>query len=158
MLRLITDKDLTDAQKALNSLSDFFDGSFGKNALKAELKESAGSAEELQKALAGMGLTLDDLGIDNISDLQSYLQETASAAEDAADAINTVEGSVASVTSAFNADNQDASWKTMAEYLAQADELFANGQIGTDDFKEAAQFMTQKKINPDDGFTFDAQA
>lgn len=46
----------------------------------------------------------------------------------------------------------------MAEYLAQADELFANGQIGTDDFKEAAQFMTQKKINPDDGFTFDAQA
>lgn len=158
MLRSITDKDLTDAQKALNSLSDFFDGSFGKNALKAELKESAGSAEELQKALAGMGLTLDDIGIDNISDLQSYLQETASSAEDAADAINTVEGSVASVTSAFNADNQDKSWKTMAEYLAQADELFANGQIGTDDFKEAAQFMTQKKINPDDGFTFDAQA
>lgn len=158
MLRLITDKDLTDAQKALNSLSDFFDGSFGKNALKAELKESAGSADELTKALAGMGLTLDDLGIENISDLQSYLQETASSAEDAADAINTVEGSVASVTSAFNADNQDASWKTMAEYLAQADELFANGQIGTDDFKEAAQFMTQKKINPDDGFTFDAQA
>ena len=158
MLRSITDKDLTDAQKALNSLSDFFDGSFGKNALKAELKESAGSAEELQKALAGMGLTLDDIGIDNISYLQSYLQETASSAEDAADAINTVEGSVASVTSAFNADNQDVSWKTMAEYLAQADELFANGQIGTDDFKEAAQFMTQKKINPDDGFSFDAQA
>ena len=158
MLRSITDKDLTDAQKALNSLSDFFDGSFGKNALKAELQESAGSADELQKALAGMGLTLDDLGIENISDLQSYLQETASSAEDAADAINTVEGSVASVTSAFNADNQDKSWKTMAEYLAQADELFANGQIGTDDFKEAAQFMTQKKINPDDGFTFDAQA
>lgn len=158
MLRMITDKDLTDTQKALNSLSDFFDGSFGKNALKAELKESAGSAEELQKALAGMGLTLDDLGIENISDLQSYLQEAASSAEDAADAINTVEGSVASVTSAFNVDNQDASWKTMAEYLAQADELFANGQIGTDDFKEAAQFMTQKKINPDDGFTFDAQA
>ena len=158
MLRSITDKDLTDAQKALNSLSDFFDGSFGKNALKAELQESAGSADELQKALAGMGLTLDDLGIENISDLQSYLQETASSAEDAADAINTVEGSVASVTSAFNADNQDKSWKTMAEYLAQADELFANGQIGTDDFKEAAQFMTQKRINPDDGFTFDAQA
>lgn len=158
MLRSITDKDLTDAQKALNSLSDFFDGSFGKNALKAELKESAGSAEELQKALAGMGLTLDDLGIDNISDLQSYLQETASAAEDAADAINTVEGSLSSVATAFNTDNQDKSWKTMAEYLAQADELFANGQIGTDDFKEAAQFMTQKKINPDDGFTFDAQA
>lgn len=158
MLRSITDKDLTDAQKALNSLSDFFDGSFGKNALKAELQESAGSADELQKALAGMGLTLDDLGIENISDLQSYLQETASSAEDAADAINTVEGSVASVTSAFNADNQDKSWKTMAEYLVQADELFANGQIGTDDFKEAAQFMTQKKINPDDGFTFDAQA
>ena len=158
MLRLITDKDLTDAQKSLNALSSFFDGSFGKNALKAELQESAGSADELQKALAGMGLTLDDLGIENISDLQSYLQETASSAEDAADAINTVEGSVASVTSAFNADNQDKSWKTMAEYLAQADELFANGQIGTDDFKEAAQFMTQKKINPDDGFTFDAQA
>ena len=158
MLRSITDKDLTDAQKALNSLSDFFDGSFGKNALKAELKESAGSAEELQKALAGMGLTLDDLGIDNISDLQSYLQETASAAEDAADAINTVEGSLSSVATAFNTDNQDKSWKTMAEYLAQADELFANGQIGTDDFKEAAQFMTQKKINPDDGFIFDAQA
>lgn len=158
MLRMITDKDLTDAQKSLNALSSFFDGSFGKNALKAELQESAGSADELQKALAGMGLTLDDLGIENISDLQSYLQETASSAEDAADAINTVEGSVASVTSAFNADNQDKSWKTMAEYLAQADELFANGQIGTDDFKEAAQFMTQKKINPDDGFTFDAQA
>lgn len=158
MLRSITDKDLTDAQKALNSLSDFFDGSFGKNALKAELQDSAGSAEELQKALTGMGLTLDDLGIDNISDLQSYLQETVSAAEDAADAIDTVEGSLSSVTTAFNTDNQDKSWKTMAEYLAQADELFANGQIGTDDFKEAAQFMTQKKINPDDGFTFDAQA
>lgn len=158
MLNAITYRDASEAQKALSSLSTFFDGSFGKNALKAELKESAGSAEELQKALAGMGLTLDDLGINNISDLQSYLQEAASSAEDAADAINTVEGSVASVTSAFNVDNQDASWKTMAEYLAQADELFANGQIGTDDFKEAAQFMTQKKINPDDGFTFDAQA
>ena len=158
MLNAITYKDATEAQKALNSLSTFFDGSFGKNALKAELKESAGSAEELQQALAGMGLTLDDLGIENISDLQAYLQETASSAEDVADAIDTVEGSLASVTSAFNADNQDASWKTMAEYLAQADELFADGQIGTDDFKEAAQFMTQKKINPDDGFTFDAQA
>lgn len=158
MLRLITDKDLTDAQKSLNALSSFFDGSFGKNALKTELQDSAGSAEELQKALTGMGLTLDDLGIDNISDLQSYLQETVSAAEDAADAIDTVEGSLSSVTTAFNTDNQDKSWKTMAEYLAQADELFANGQIGTDDFKEAAQFMTQKKINPDDGFTFDAQA
>lgn len=158
MLNAITYKDASEAQKALSSLSTFFDGSFGKNALKAELKESAGSAEELQKALAGMGLTLDDLGINNISDLQSYLQEAASSAEDAADAINTVEGSLSSVTTAFNTDNQDKSWKTMAEYLAQADELFANGQIGTDDFKEAAQFMTQKKINPDDGFTFDAQA
>lgn len=158
MLNAITYKDASEAQKALSSLSTFFDGSFGKNALKAELKASAGSAEELQKALAGMGLTLDDLGIDNISDLQSYLQETVSAAEDAADAINTVEGSLSSVTTAFNTDNQDKSWKTMAEYLAQADELFANGQIGTDDFKEATQFMTQKKINPDDGFTFDAQA
>lgn len=114
MLRLITDKDLTDAQKALNSLIDFFDGSFGKNALKAELKESAGSAEELQKALAGMGLTLDDLGIDNISDLQSYLQETASAAEDAADAINTVEG-----TEPITGTLQDLAYRMNSENAAK---------------------------------------
>ena len=153
----ISTKDLTDTEKALSSLNTFFDGSMGKNAIKEELQDAVNSGQDLQTALSSIGLSLNDLGIDKISQLKDYLDKASESAKKTNDYLD---GTVDSVTNAFdNTENQDSEWKKMSDYLSQADNLYKKGKIGTDDFQESTQYMFYDKINPDKkGTKFDADA
>lgn len=157
IVNAISNKDLNSTEKALSSLNSFFDGSTGKNAIKEELQDAVNSGQDLQTALSSIGLSLNDLGIDKISQLKDYLDKASESAKKTNDYLD---GTVDSVTNAFdNTENQDSEWKKMSDYLSQANDLYKKGKIGTDDFQESTQYMFYDKINPDKkGTKFDADA
>lgn len=157
IVNAISNKDLNSTEKALSSLNTFFDGSTGKNAIKEELQDAVNSGQDLQTALSSIGLSLNDLGIDKISQLKDYLDKASESAKKTNDYLD---GTVDSVTNAFdNTKNQDSEWKKMSDYLSQANDLYKKGKIGTDDFQESTQYMFYDKINPDKkGTKFDADA
>ena len=157
IVNAISNKDLNSTEKALSSLNTFFDGSTGKNAIKEELQDAVNSGKDLQTALSSIGLSLNDLGIDKISQLKDYLDKASESAKKTNDYLD---GTVDSVTNAFdNTENQDSEWKKMSDYLSQANDLYKKGKIGTDDFQESTQYMFYDKINPDKkGTKFDANA
>lgn len=157
IVNAISNKDLNSTEKALSSLNTFFDGSTGKNAIKKELQDAVNSGQDLQTALSSIGLSLNDLGIDKISQLKDYLDKASESAKKTNDYLD---GTVDSVTNAFdNTENQDSEWKKMSDYLSQANDLYKKGKIGTDDFQESTQYMFYDKINPDKkGTKFDADA
>lgn len=157
IVNAISNKDLNSTEKALSSLNSFFDGSTGKNAIKEELQDAVNSGQDLQTALNSIGLSLNDLGIDKISQLKDYLDKASESAKKTNDYLD---GTVDSVANAFdNTENQDSEWKKMSDYLSQANDLYKKGKIGTDDFQESTQYMFYDKINPDKkGTKFDADA
>ena len=157
IVNAISNKDLNSTEKALSSLNSFFDGSTGKNAIKEELQDAVNSGQDLQTALSSIGLSLNDLGIDKISQLKDYLDKASESAKKTNDYLD---GTVDSVTNAFdNTENQNSEWKKMSDYLSQANDLYKKGKIGTDDFQESTQYMFYDKINPDKkGNKFDADA
>lgn len=157
IVNAISNKDLNSTEKALSSLNTFFDGSTGKNAIKEELQDAVNSGQDLQTALSSIGLSLNDLGIDKISQLKDYLDKASESVKKTNDYLD---GTVDSVTNAFdNTENQDSEWKKMSDYLSQANDLYKKGKIGTDDFQESTQYMFYDKINPDKkGTKFDADA
>lgn len=157
IVNAISNKDLNSTEKALSSLNSFFDGSTGKNAIKEELQDAVNSGQDLQTALSSIGLSLNNLGIDKISQLKDYLDKASKSAKKTNDYLD---GTVDSVTNAFdNTENQDSEWKKMSDYLSQANDLYKKGKIGTDDFQESTQYMFYDKINPDKkGTKFDADA
>ena len=152
--------DLSDTERQLNQLNSFFDGSSGKNVIKAKLVEATSSGENLEDTLHKMGLTIDDLGLtgaNRIETLNNYFGELSSSAEQAAESIKSVDGSFQGVTTAFESENQDSEWTTMAGNFTQVAELYKNKKYGTDDFKTAVQYITPSVINPD-STKFDSEA
>lgn len=118
------------AVKILQSLND--------NILDV-LKDSSDSTEDLDDALHSMGLTLQDLNLSKLEDLQRHLKDIIEQAEQAGDVFERV--TVADVEKAFESDNQGKDWDTMAEKLKEANELYTNGLIGTDDLQMSAQWI-----------------
>lgn len=149
--------DLSPAERQLKKLDSFFSGSKGKKFLKDELSKSSDSADDLTKALKNMGLSLDDLGIDNIDTLKRYLDEAKTSAESTAKAIKGFDGSLSSVETAFETDNQDKDWISIADYIKQAKELYDSGKVGTDDFQSITQLIAPFKID-EDAAKYDADA
>ena len=157
IVNAISDKDLTGVEKTLSVLNSYFDGSTGSNAIKDQLQSAVDSGQDLEVVLSRMGLSLDDLGIDKISQLQDYLENASESASATANSINDIDGSVTSVTDAFKEANQDDDWNTMSDDLEKANKLYEKGKVGTDDFQQSAQFLTYGKINPD-STKYDADA
>lgn len=156
--------DDDEGTKNLKLIESYFDGSTKKNVLKERLLEVAKAKGKLGKvsdALQDIGIDLKANGID-ANTLNKYFDELAGSASDAADEVerlNTVDGSVKSVTNAFETENRDKDWTIMSDYLSQAKDLYKKGKIGTDDFKTAVQFITPDIINADDpDFKYDSDA
>ncbi|MCI9168652.1 MAG: phage tail tape measure protein [Dorea sp.] len=152
--------DLSLLDQQLQAINSFFDGSTTSNIIKEQLLEAAKSGESATDALHRMGVTLNDLGITGEGKkavFDDYFRGLLDSAQEAEDAIKTIDGSVDGVKAAFESENQDANWKSMADLLKQAGELYKEGKVGTDDFQSAIQFIAPKEINPDDT-KFDAQA
>ena len=153
---------LTGIEKIVNAINSFFDGSAKSNTIKDSITDmlNSGEVDNATDALHKMGLTLNDLGVTGEGKkaaFDDYFSGLISSAKEAEAAIKSIDGSVEGVKSAFESENQDADWNSMSDYLKQAQELYKNGKVGTDDFKAAAQFMSPDIINPD-STKYDADA
>lgn len=138
--------DLSPAERSLNNLNSFFSSSSGKNAIKKELEDAYKSGENLETVLSRMGLTLNDLGIDNIDRLNSYLAETTATAENATKSVQDYSSTVEDVASASETSDQDAGWLTIQGHYKKAKELLAEGKTGTDDFQSMASFLNPARV------------
>lgn len=142
----------------LNNLNNLFNSTGGKY-IRQELEniaKSGGTAEDALESLRLMGIDLASLDISE-NGFTRYFQDIVNSAQEAEEAINSIDGSVEGVQAAFESANQDADWNTMSDLLSQAEELYQNGKVGTDDFKSAAQFMAPYRIDAD-ATKYDADA
>ena len=160
---LVTNFDLSPEEKNLSQIESFFDGSNVSNTLKDSIKQmlESGETDSATEALRRLGVTLNDLGItgeNKRAAFDSYFDGLINSAEEAETAVKGIDGSVDGVRAAFASENQDSDWNSMAGYLKQAQELYENGKIGTDDFKAAAQFISPDLIDPDSADDGDAYA
>lgn len=160
---LVNNFNLSPIEKQVKQIESYFNGSKVSNNLKDQLLEAVKSGEKATDALHEMGITLNDLGITGDGKkavFDDYFSGLVQSAEEAQQAINSIDGSVDGVKAAFESENKDADWNSMAEYLKQAEDIYKNtGKIGTDDFKSAVQFISPDIINPDaEGFKYDADA
>ena len=152
--------DLSPVEQQMQSINSYFDGSTTSNIIKEQLLEAVQSGESATDALHRMGVTLNDLGITGEGKkavFDDYFRGLVDSAEEAKEAVKSIDGSVDGVKAAFESENQDTNWKSMSDLLKQAGDLYKAGKIGTDDFQSAVQFIAPKEINPD-STKFDAQA
>lgn len=145
-LNSINNIDLSPDEQALANLQSYFDGSTGKNAIKDQLQKAYEEGRNLETELNRMGLSLDDLGIDNISQLSSYFKDTAKATEEATKSVQDYAASVSDVEKATSSENQDKNWSTISDAYKSAKELLKEGKTGTDDFQSVASFLNPKKV------------
>lgn len=138
--------DLNPTEKALKNLDSFFSSSSGRNAIKEQLQDAINSGRDLSTELSRMGLTLDDLGIDNISQLSSYLQDASKSAQDAKKSIQDYSASASDVKAAGESADKDSDWSTIQGAYKTAKELLKEGKTGTDDFQSVASFLNPKLV------------
>lgn len=139
-----TNFDLSPLERSLKNLDKFFDGSKGSNLLKDRLTDASSSTETLEEALRSMGLSLDDLGVDNIETLQRYLQEASKSADSAAESLKRVQDTeaISAVANAFESQNAGYNYEQAVSYAEKAAELYDQNLIGTDDFKSFTDYIT----------------
>lgn len=151
---------LTNIEKQAAALNSFFDSSTKSNAIKDRLLEAAKSGEDVVDVLHEMGLTLGNLGLEGKGKgdaLRNYFEGLAQSAAEAEKAIQSVDGTFKGVETAFESKNAGENWNKMTDYLEQAQELYKNGKIGTDDFQTATQWLMPDKVN-EDAYKYDAEA
>lgn len=151
-------RGLSTQEKAVRSLDNLFSGSDSSKFMKQALIDAAKEGKNLEEVLNGMGLELSDLGKNvDLGILTEYFNELASSAEKSQEAMEGVDGTLEGVEKAFESANKGAGYDKMADYIEQANELYKNGKIGTDDFQTVVQWAAPDKINTE-AYEFDAQA
>ena len=136
--------NLTPAERQLNKLNKFFDGSKGAGLIKKTLMDASASTESLEKALQSMGLTLDDIGVDSIDTLKRYLDEAKSSAEGTAEAMKTLSDteSISAVTKALETDDAGANYEKAVSSAEKIRELLDQGLVGKDEFKAFSDYLS----------------
>lgn len=137
-------QNLSPTERSSKNLDKFFDDSYSKNVIKDTLIEAAKSGENLNIILKNMGLSFDDLGVENIKDLKTYLNTLVSDADAASDSIKSLSDteSINSVASAFHSKNSGYNYEQAIVYSQRAADLFNQGLVGTDDFKAFADYIS----------------
>jgi len=138
--------DASPAEVALNTINSFFDGSFGKNAIKEELIDAMESGKDLEETLQGLGLSMEDFGNIDKSYLTDYFEDIMKSAEDAKEATDDFHVSIEDISEATKSANKDADWSTMQSAYKAAGELLKEGKTGTDDFQTVAQFFSSDNL------------
>ena len=140
----------------LNNLENFF---MNNSAIEKYLKnviENGGSATDALEKFKKLGLSLDSIDVSEEGFIR-YFQDVKSSAEEAAEAINSVDGSFEGVQAAFESENQGAEWDAMATNIESALEILKEGRVGTDDFQTVAAWLSPTPID-EDAFKYDAEA
>ena len=139
--------EMSDTEKALSGLNSYFDDSDGKNAIKNQILDMVEAGDSASEALKKLGLSMSDLGLDNsaesISALNKYFDELKTSANDAADAIDQVDGTMSGIATAMESSNSGDEYVTFKDYLDKAKELYDQGLTGTDDFKTVAELISR---------------
>lgn len=133
----------TPLQKDLNSLNSFFNnGSENRTMLQSTiLDEMAESGRTASEVIASLGLSLDDLGVENVENLNRYFSDLATSAEEVNKKAKEVDGTFEGMAKAAESENEGANFEKLGEYLTQGKDLYSKGLIGTDDFKTIAKFI-----------------
>ncbi len=146
--------DLSGKEKQLAQIKSYFDGSKVSSSIKDSIVQMLQSKEvdSATDALHRMGVTLNDLGITGKGKkavFDGYFDNLIASAKEAESTVKGIDGSVEGVQAAFATENQDSQWNSMSNLLNQANELYKQGKVGTDDFKAAAQFISPDLIDPE---------
>ena len=145
-------RKLTKTEKQLKSITSYFDGTKSKNAIQDRLYDTAKAGKDVVIELNRLGISLEDLGLQGASGataLRDYFNELVSSATNASEAVSDFNVTVSDVASAFETENQGSDWDSMAGYIEQANELYKQGLIGTDEFQTAAQWLYPDLIDTD---------
>lgn len=133
--------DLTPTQRDLKMLESYFDGSVSKNAIKERFMDAIESGDDLDDVMKELGLSLDDIGVDSIENLERYFRELKEATDSAKDSVMDYSATVSDVEKAFESENKDNDWSTISEKYKSSKELLKEGKTGTDDFKTMTEFL-----------------
>lgn len=148
--------DLSPIERKAQSLENFFSDTqaFGIKSYLQELANSGASVDEIASAFDSLGISIDGV---TSKEVGQYFKDMATAANEAADAAQKVDGSFAGVQAAMESGNQGAEWDAMSSNLQKALELYQNGLVGTDDFQTVAQWLSPTQID-EDQYKYDSDA
>ena len=148
--------DLSPIERKAQSLENFFSDTqtSGIKSYLQELANSGDSVDEIAHAFDSLGISIDGV---TSKEVGQYFKDMATAANEAADAAQKVDGSFAGVQAAMESDNQGAEWDAMSSNLQKALELYQNGLVGTDDFQTVAQWLSPTQID-EDQYKYDSDA
>lgn len=144
-LNSIINTDIKPAEKALNSLNSYFDGTTGKNFIKEQLEDAAKNGKDLKDVLDSLGIRLSDLGDEVTLDiLNEYFKNIVKSANEASNAINEANNNLTmdDISDAFESKNAGDDYVSLNDYLKKAKELYDQGLVGTDDFKSVAEAIS----------------
>ena len=138
--------DLSETEKNLKAIEDYFDGSNKKNLIKDKLMdvaESSDDAKDITKALEAMGVNLEEAGLD-ADTLNRYFKDMADSANDASDAVENINNNLTmeDIDHAFETKNAGDDYVSLNDYLNKANELYKQGLVGTDEFKAVAEMIS----------------
>ena len=148
--------DLSPIERKAQSLENFFSDTqaSGIKSYLQELANSGASVDEIASAFDSLGISIDGV---TSKEVGQYFKDMATAANEAADAAQKVDGSFAGVQAAMESGNQGAEWDAMSSNLQKALELYQNGLVGTDDFQTVAQWLSPTQID-EDQYKYDSDA
>lgn len=131
-------------QTAFTQLDSYFNTN--DSALKTYLTDMVEDGTKASKALSGLGLSLEDIGLENTSQnvkyLNRYFNDLADTADSSKEKIKDYTSSVSEIGEAIDSANDGANYETFSEYLEQAKEWKEQGLTGTDEFKEIAKYIS----------------
>lgn len=140
--------DLSPAEKQLNQIQSFFDGSAKSNSIKDYITDmlESGQVDSATDALHSLGITLNDIGITGEGKkaaFDDYFAGLISSAEEAKSATNEFKATLSDVGEAFESVNAGADYSSAYDYFTKANELFKSGDVGTDDFQKTVEYFTK---------------
>lgn len=162
MLNDINNVGKTTEEITWNNLETFFRSSTGSMIEKRliNIAKKSGNAADALAEFERIGLDLDDIGV-SADAFERYFNEIIDAAKETGEALSGFENtlSVSDVTAAFSTANAGDAYKTMADNLEKANELYKKGEIGTDEFQAMAQWLTAEDLRQREGdYKYDATA
>ena len=136
--------DLSDSDATLYRLDKLFGNSSGMDFVKGRLVEAAKAGKDLEAALKDMGLSLENLGVEDVDTLNSYFNKLAASAGNASTSVKSLADteSIDNVAAAFSSKNAGYNYELAIGYAQKAADLYHQGLTGTDDFKSFADYIS----------------
>ncbi|BDF37573.1 hypothetical protein CE91St62_16340 [Lachnospiraceae bacterium] len=126
-----------------SAIESFFSGSntSGISNYLTELAKAGKSTKDIKAAIKGLGLNSEDFGTATLDDVARHFKDIASAANEAANSANKIDGSFSGISEAFQTENAGDAYEDIGNYLIKAKEQFDKGIINTDDVKSVAKLI-----------------